>query len=204
MEPNRGADLYSDLHVPTPRPAERSDQREPPLGESDSQVSLEDLAGISRFAEDPEAVRRAFLTVEARVRGVGALFMLFGGLACLGAALSVLGTTLGSANADPADTVETPTLVLASLWGCAAVWTGWGLRLLNPSVRPIAIALGVLSLLSVPIGTVIGAYALATLLPKRGQALFSPEYAQVRRLTPHMQYKMPWGTAAVMVAVTVT
>ncbi|WP_373046183.1 hypothetical protein [Vulgatibacter sp.] len=46
----------------------------------------------------------------------------------------------------------------------AYAWVGWRLRLHDPRVRVAAILLGVLALLSFPVGTVLGIYALWSLL----------------------------------------
>lgn len=45
-------------------------------------------------------------------------------------------------------------------------WVGWRLRLHDPRVRVGAILLGLLALLSFPVGTVLGIYALWSLLRK--------------------------------------
>ena len=49
----------------------------------------------------------------------------------------------------------------------AYAWVGWRLRLHDPRVRVGAILLGVLALLSFPVGTALGIYALWSLLKKR-------------------------------------
>jgi len=46
----------------------------------------------------------------------------------------------------------------------AYAWVGWRLRLHDPRVRVAAILLGVLALLSFPVGTALGVYALWSLL----------------------------------------
>jgi hypothetical protein len=46
----------------------------------------------------------------------------------------------------------------------AYAWVGWRLRLHDPRVRVAAILLGVLALISFPIGTLLGAYAIWALL----------------------------------------
>ena len=48
--------------------------------------------------------------------------------------------------------------------GIAYAWVGWRLRLHDPRVRIASILLGVLALLSFPVGTVLGGYALWSLL----------------------------------------
>jgi hypothetical protein len=50
--------------------------------------------------------------------------------------------------------------------------TGWGLLKLKPWARIAGIVMGVLCLISVPLGTVLGIYALVILFRKDTEALF--------------------------------
>lgn len=62
------------------------------------------------------------------------------------------------------------TLVVAA----AYAWVGWRLRVRDPRVRIAAILLGVLALLSFPVGTVLGIYALWTLLRRSAPTEATP------------------------------
>lgn len=70
------------------------------------------------------------------------------------------------------------------------------MRAVNLKVRTAAIVLSVLGLLAIPIGTIISAYFLYLLASKKGEFVFSEEYAQVRAATPEIKYRtsrIVWG-----------
>ena len=53
----------------------------------------------------------------------------------------------------------------------------------------IAIVLSAIGLLGFPIGTLISAYFLYLLVSEKGKVVFSDEYKEVIRKTPHIRYK---------------
>ena len=97
------------------------------------------------------------------------------------------------------------TLVLAG--GCASggtalIYVGRGLWLLRPSIKPAAVTLSVLGLALFPPGTIMHAHLLYLLLCRKGRMILSPEYAEICRQTPHIQYRAPvWNLVVVGVIV---
>ncbi len=68
-----------------------------------------------------------------------------------------------------------------ALLGAVFFLLGRGLRRLRRGVRGPTIALAGLGLLGFPLGTLINGYILWLMLSKKGQLVFSPEYAAVDR-----------------------
>lgn len=142
-----------------------------------------------------EEVRRKFLNHEASVRSIGALY-LFGSalqlLAGVGMVISLIVILINGPNPDDPNAtvagVALPAVVLLAFSGLQ-YWVGMGLRRLQPPARVVASVFSVLGLLAIPIGTLISGYFLYLLLSKKGEFVFSPEYARVRAATPHIKYR---------------
>ncbi|RYD47808.1 MAG: hypothetical protein EOP83_27455 [Verrucomicrobiaceae bacterium] len=75
--------------------------------------------------------------------------------------------------------------------GAAQLFAGWGLRKLRPWAKIPAAILAGISLLSIPVGTVIGGYILYLLFSAKGRMVLSPEYADIIAQTPHLRYRTP-------------
>ena len=59
-----------------------------------------------------------------------------------------------------------------------------------------------IGLLGFPVGTLINAYILYLLLSKKGALILSPAYAEIRRATPHIRYRMPvWNWIVIAIVV---
>lgn len=129
-------------------------------------------AGIDAEAE---AVRQAHISVEASLRSVGLLYY----LGTVGLIVSGIVMLAGR--------VEIGTITLAL--GVAMGVVGYGLRTLKPWVRIPAIILAALGLLGFPVGTLINGYVLYLLLCAKGRHIFTPEYEEIRRATPHVRYR---------------
>ena len=68
-------------------------------------------------------------------------------------------------------------------------YAGWGLRKFQGGARIIAIIFAVIGLIGIPIGTLISVYFLYLLCSAKGSVVFSDEYEDVIRQTPHIKYK---------------
>ena len=76
---------------------------------------------------------------------------------------------------------------VAGIGVCA--WAGFALRRLDRRAKiPASIWAG-LSLLNVPLGTILGGHLLYLLHSKPGQEILTAEYQAVRRTTPHIKPK---------------
>lgn len=136
-----------------------------------------------------EQIRRDHLSHESSIQSVGFLCFL-GAVACL-----LAGTAL-SASSRP-----WPGVFLLLLGGVYA-WTGFGLRRLERWSRVAAGVFSGLALLNFPIGTLLGVYILYLLFSTKGAMVFSDQYKQVIKDTPHLRYRTPivgWILLAVLV-----
>jgi len=161
---------------------------------------VEDVSDVAN--PQAEAIRRAHINHETSIKGIGTLYYLsafFMGLVALGTLLPLwtghrdLGTVA----------------IFAIFAGLAAGFflIGRGLRQLRRGVQAPTIILAVLGLLGFPIGTLINGYILWLVLSKKGQFIFSPEYAAIVKATPNVKYRtslLAWiALAAVVVLVLV-
>ena len=124
---------------------------------------------------EAEAVRREHISVEASLRSVGLLYYLGTiGLIVTGLVMFVGLFDIG---------------MLSLVFGVAMGVVGYGLRTLKPWVRIPAIVLAALGLLGFPVGTLINGYVLYLLLCAKGRYIFTPEYEEIRKATPHVHYR---------------
>ncbi len=65
----------------------------------------------------------------------------------------------------------------------------YGLRKLRSWARVPAIILSCIGLIGFPIGTLISAYILYLLVSKKGSMVFSSQYQDIIRQTPHIKYR---------------
>jgi hypothetical protein len=131
---------------------------------------------------DAEQIRKMYLSHEASVQSIGLLYYLGG----IGAILFVLGSAAGT------PTSRTPSLVMISLGvGLMIVQfaLGRGLRKLRPWVKAPVGLFSAIGLLGFPVGTVVSAYILYLIFSRKGTMVFSPEYQEIIRLTPHIRYR---------------
>jgi len=153
-------------------------------------------------ASDVET-RNKYLSHEASIQGIGALYLLgsiFLTIAGVFLVIAGLAATVGG----EADAVLGLIIGLVYLpLGILQFWVGRGLRAINPKVRTAAIVLSVIGLIGFPIGTIISAYFLYLLASKKGEFVFSPEYARVRAATPDIKYRTSWIVWAFLIALIV-
>jgi hypothetical protein len=124
--------------------------------------------------------------MQTHVKVLGVIYLAVGGLMLLGALFLLL--TMGGvagivgASADPEDAaIAIPVLGLAGtalalflgVFALPSLVTGYGLINYKPWARIVGIILSAISLINIPIGTIIGAYGLWVLLNKDTERLFS-------------------------------
>ena len=124
--------------------------------------------------------------MSTHVKVIAVLFLVCGGVlgalafaapAILGLVAAFIGQS-GDPDAAAAGTVLGITGVAASVFFAVLavpyIATGWGLWQLKPWARIVGIVIGALGLISFPLGTLIGIYALVILFRKDTEALFAP------------------------------
>jgi hypothetical protein len=124
--------------------------------------------------------------MQTHVKVLGVIYLALGGLLLVLALF--LAVTVGGvagivgASADPEDAaIAIPVLGLAGtalaaffgLFALPSLIVGYGLLSYRPWARVVGIVLSAISLINIPIGTIIGAYALWVLLNKETERLFS-------------------------------
>lgn len=77
-------------------------------------------------------------------------------------------------------------LGLMALLTLVFVLTGWGLQALHPRSHAWGAVVCLLLLPVIPYGTIVAGYFLYCLSGEQAAQLFLPEYAEVRRATPHL------------------
>jgi hypothetical protein len=140
-----------------------------------------DHAGLG--GTDAESIRNEYLSHEASVKSVGALYMI-GGL--LFQAVSGL---LMFARADVARGAFGMLILLFPLIGILQLVTAFGLRGLQGWARIPTGILSALGLLSFPIGTLINGYILYLIFSAKGSMVFSDDYREIIAQTPHIKYR---------------
>ena len=91
--------------------------------------------------------------------------------------------------------------------GPPSLWIGLGLQRRNSGVRIVASILAGLSLLSLPMGTLLGGYTLWLMWSAKGKRVFAPDYQSIVDATPHIVYKssrLAWGAAILLLLVSVS
>lgn len=124
--------------------------------------------------------------MQTHVKVLGVVYLAVGACMLLGAVFLAL--TMGSvagivgATAEPQDAaVAIPILGLAGtalaamlgIFALPSLITGYGLLYYKPWSRIVGIVLSAVSLINIPLGTVVGAYGLWVLLNKETERLFS-------------------------------
>jgi hypothetical protein len=124
--------------------------------------------------------------MQTHVKVLGVIYLAVGGLMLLGTLFLLL--TMGGvagivgASADPEDAaLAIPVLGFAGtalalflgVFALPSLVTGYGLINYKPWARIVGIILSAISLINIPIGTIIGAYGLWVLLNKDTERLFS-------------------------------
>ena len=124
--------------------------------------------------------------MQTHVKVLGVVYLVFGGLMLLGALflLVMMGGVAGivGASADPEEAaIAIPVLGFAGtalalflgLFSLPSLGTGYGLINYRGWARIVGIILSAISLINIPLGTIVGAYGLWVLLNKDTERLFS-------------------------------
>ncbi len=138
---------------------------------------------------DPESIRRHYLSHEASVKSIGTLYLL-GAIIMIPVGFFIMLAPLFSQQEELGIRVVMGVMgLLYFSLGLLQAFTAVSLWKLRPWARIVAIILSVIGLIGFPIGTLISAYFLYLLLSEKGQMVFSPGYQQVVAQTPHIKYK---------------
>jgi hypothetical protein len=133
-----------------------------------------------------EQVRRKYLNHQASVQSVGWLYWIGSVVIYILAFSIVFGPSLGRGS-----DFSFRLIMGAVYFGFAtlSLWLGYGFRKLDRRARIPAGIFSALGLLSFPIGTIINGYILYLIFSAKGSMVFSPEYKELIRQTPHIRYR---------------
>jgi hypothetical protein len=135
-----------------------------------------------------EDIRRKYLSHEASIQGVGSLYILngiFGFFALIIFLLQLFNITPHTDLKNP----ENLGLLVIAIISIPIFLLGKSLRKLNPAARIPATILSIIGLIAFPLGTIIHAYILYLIYSQKGKMVFSPEYHDIIRQTPHIKYR---------------
>jgi len=143
---------------------------------------------------DKELIRRKYLNHEFSVRSLGLLYYFMGGVMVLAPIMALVLKTVARMGL-----AEAISGVCYLALGLLVLAIGWGLRGLRPWTRvPVGILSGI-GLMLFPSGALISAYVLYLVInayilylvfSPRGATVFSPEYREIIRQTPHVTYQL--------------
>jgi len=151
-----------------------------------------------------EAIRREHINHEASLKALGLLYLLSAVGTLVAGAILVIAGVSGTGDEDLVFSLGIGTLMIV-LTG-AYFWVGSGLRRLDNKVKTGATILAAFGMLSVPFGTLFGAYLLYLMHGKKGKVVLSDEYAAIVAATPHVKRKtspIVWVFVGVLVLVVV-
>jgi len=130
-----------------------------------------------------DEIRKQYLKHEASVKSIGFLYFLGGtGLFIVGTA-GIIASSVRSSGS------EMVTCVILFGLGIGQFCVGCGLRRLKRWARVPSGILSGLGLLAIPIGTLINAYILYLIFSTKGKMVFSDEYHDIIKQTPHIKYR---------------
>jgi len=154
-----------------------------------SPLAVSDAIRDDYQGTDAEWIRQQHIKHEASIKSIGLLYY-------LGTALTGIGglfMLIFLANDQSVSPGERPIiLVLGVVYLAIAAlsfFAARGIRSFQKWGRPLATILAVLSLLNLPIGTLIGGYTLYLIWSEKGNFIFSDAYPPIVAATPHVKYK---------------
>ncbi|QJE98775.1 hypothetical protein [Luteolibacter luteus] len=139
-------------------------------------------------ATDAEAIRLKHLAHEASLKTLGLICYLIGFLGCYNLAVTYYVVWYSGSDL-PEMSYSVAQIVVWILPIPFQFLVGYGLRRLLPWVRIPAGILFAVSLLRVPIGTVVGIWGLYLVLSTKGRTVLSPAYREIISQTPDLRYR---------------
>jgi hypothetical protein len=141
--------------------------------------------GLPLVSSAAEEMRKAYLKHESSVKSISLLYFL-AGFAFLFGGVGILAATIGE---EASGGELAGGMVVALAFSAGFIALGASLRRLRRWTRiPIGIISGI-GLLGFPVGTLIHGYILYLVFSEKGKMVFSEEYRDVMRQTPHIKYR---------------
>lgn len=148
-----------------------------------------EIAGPNIVLGGPEETRRQLLNHEASIKSIGLLYLLGSIILVILGIISFVSAISAPQLRGTVSQIATTVSVAFFLLGVLQAFVAVGLRKLQRWTRiPVGIVSGI-GLLSFPIGTLINGYILYLVFSQKGSQVFSPEYQEIIRQTPHIRYR---------------
>lgn len=147
-------------------------------------------SGHNANVGNAESIRRQCIQHEATIREMGALYIIGSCASFLSVAGILLGAILGGRDGEVDFAGQIMLFVLGGVMAIVAgfqLWFAIKLRAFEPWTRPVATVFSVLGLLGIPLGTLISIFQLIALQSTEANQIFSPEYKEIIRRTPHIK-----------------
>lgn len=144
------------------------------------------------FQQDDTQIRQQFIDCEANVRSIGELMVVGGGILATG---SVILLAAGSSR------LRAVLLLVLMLLGIGQYMVGLRVRKFLPRGRIAAIIFCGLWFFFIPIGTIFGGACLWYLVRPAATFVFTSEYQEVIRRTPHVRFRTSAGSWAILALV---
>lgn len=149
-----------------------------------------ELLDTPEFAgDDLTLVRRSHIRHEIQLKSVGSMYYFVG--VCFVLACVAMAASLGSGR--PGLAILWPLLLLYVGLSAALIVLGYGFRRLRPWVRVPGGLLATLSLVAIPVGTLIGGWVLYLMFSAKGQQVLDPAYQDIIAATPQVKYQRSVG-----------
>ncbi len=158
------------------------------------EAPMSEFQAADPFQDDDISVRRQFIDCEANIRSIGGVTV-FGGLLLMILSVVFAYATLGSGSG-PLSVFALVACCGVCLLAVSHVAIGIGLQRFRTWARIGAIALCVLWLPFIPIGTIFGGTSLWYLVRPAAKYVFTPTYKQIIHRTPHVYFRTSstsWG-----------
>ncbi|MCO8120438.1 hypothetical protein NHH03_01720 [Stieleria sp. TO1_6] len=137
---------------------------------------------------DAEAFRHQYLAHEAGIKSIGIFYFLAGAMMSF-VSLAMLGQIAMVAQDGGVVWPLILGLIIFAAIAILLLYASWGIRRFEYPAKIIVTIFSTLGLIGIPLGTIINGYILYLLYSQIGQTVFSPQYQDVIRQTPHIRYK---------------
>jgi hypothetical protein len=148
---------------------------------------------------EAERIRKEHLRAETNIKSIGSLYSACGLLGTFGAMVAVVMAGVDWVKGFKSE--QLVVLLLVVLYPCILI-AGISLRRFRTWARRVAVGFSALGLLAIPVGTIISVLFLYALLNSKANTVFTPQYQEIIRQTPHIQYRtspVAWAALGVLV-----
>jgi len=152
-----------------------------------------EVAPQNEVEGDAASIRRHHLKHEASIQGIGSLYVIGGVFSVIAGLMYVstmaVGPGAGIGIGGNELLISSIVMLLVVGIGVLQLFTGLGMRKVRPWTKIPATILAVITLINIPIGTLLGFYILYLLHSSKGQVVLANSYQDIIAATPEIKYK---------------